>query len=164
MSDITADELKRLFEYNPDTGVFIRRKSLGPCAAGAIVRTKALNGYLSVMVNGKGYLLHRLAWLITTGGWPIGQIDHVDGNRSNNAISNLRDASGSQNQYNKKRQGNNTSGFKGVSYHKKTRRFRASINVNGKQISLGYFDTAQRAHQAYVDKAREIAGGFANAG
>jgi len=164
MRKVTSLELEKLIDYDSVTGIFKRIKTLGPCAAGSIVGTRASNGYLSVMVNGESYLLHRLAWLITTGDWPTGQIDHVDGNRTNNAFRNLRDATGSQNQYNRKRQINNTSGFKGVSYHKKTGRYRATININKKQISLGYFKTADKAHQAYIAKAQEIAGVFSNAG
>lgn len=161
---LTQDELLRELSYHPDTGIFTARRSNGRRKAGVVAGVNTSNGYLAAMVKRKNYLMHRLAWLYMTGEWPKGQIDHVDGNKSNNAFLNLREATDSQNQYNRKKQNNNTSGFKGVSWHKKTGRFRAYINSNGKHISLGYYATADEAHMAYIKKAKEIAGGFHNAG
>lgn len=88
-------------------------------------------------------------------------IDHIDGNGLNNLRSNLRHATRGQNRMNTEKSCNNTTGFKGVSFYKQANKFRARITLDKKQIFLGYFETAQEAHQAYIKAAIELHGEFA---
>jgi hypothetical protein len=124
-------------------------------------------------VDGKGYRhgsldytyvrLHRALWAMTYGAWPKDDIDHVDGDRSNNDISNLRLVTASDNQRNQKRYKNNTSGHTGVSWYKPYSKWRATICLNGKHKHLGYFDTAEEAAKAR-EKASNTYGFHANHG
>lgn len=157
---ITEDELKRHLDYNPLTGVFVwvigRRR-------GAVAGCVGLNGYRYIRIDHKDYLAHRLAWVITGNGWPTKDIDHADGNRDNNAICNLRRANRSQNLANSRKKSTNTSGFKGVNYHKARGRWRARITFNYREIMLGYFDDPEAASRAYEAKAKQLFGEFARA-
>jgi len=115
---LTQERLKHLLHYNPDTVVFTwlskpsRRINSGSIAG----RIKPKKGYVEIGISGRIYLAHRLAWLYIYGTWPKEQVDHINGIRNDNRIKNLRLATTSQNQWNKKMQKNNTSGIKGVSW------------------------------------------------
>ncbi len=95
-------------------------------------------GYRQVYVDGVPYLAHRLAWKMTHGSDPVGQIDHIDGNRSNNRIANLRDVTPRENNRNRHVCNSNT-GYRGVSYCKAKRRYLADIGLNGHVIHIGRF-------------------------
>jgi len=88
------------------------------------------------------------------------KVDHIDNNPSNNNVKNLRWATSSDNSCNRGKQKNNTTGFKGVSFNKKTNKYRALININGKLKHLGYYESVENASKAYEEKAREIHGEF----
>jgi hypothetical protein len=106
------------------------------------------NGYRQIGFKSKKYLSHRVAWFLHYGCWPNNDVDHIDGNPSNNKISNLRDVSHSKNLQNRKSATiRNKTGFLGVV--KRCNKFAAHIHRDGKQIYLGRFDTAELAHQAY---------------
>ena len=108
------------------------------------------NGYRKLKFCGKQYLVHRVAWLLHYGSWPVGDIDHIDGNPSNNKLENLRDVPHSVNLQNRKAATiKNQTGFLGVV--KRRKKFAAHIHRNGKQIYLGLFSTAELAHQAYKE-------------
>ena len=87
-------------------------------------------------------------------------IDHIDNNPANNNVKNLRWATSSNNSCNRGKQNNNTTGFKGVSFHKHTNKYRANININGKNKHFGLFETAEEASVAYEKKAKQIYGDF----
>jgi hypothetical protein len=114
-------------------------------------------GYLSVMHLKKFYMVHRLVWLYHHGFMPP-MLDHIDGNPVNNRIENLRIATATQNQQNKGMQKNNTSGIKGISFFKPSRKWRAQIKVNGKNIYLGLFDDIKVAENV-INKVRADAHG-----
>ena len=116
--------------------------------------------YLRINIDGENYPAHRLAFLYMTGQFPIKGIDHSDGDGLNNRWLNLRLATASENCANSHLHINNTSGFKGVSFHKRKNRYRSSIRVNGKDKHLGYFDIPEIAHAAYVAAARKYFGEF----
>jgi hypothetical protein len=145
-----------LLHYNPDTGIFTRLKDSGSRGkAGKVSGTRCLNGYLRVGVGGEEYYAHRLAWLYMTGEWPMQQIDHIDGVRSNNRFSNLRCADPALNGQNQRRaQSDSLTGVLGVT--KKRKRFRAQIAVGGVNRALGTFDTPELAHAAYIKAKREL--------
>jgi hypothetical protein len=166
MEDITiiSQELvKALFEYNPDTGIFIRKLTTGSKAkAGSVAGILNDVGYLELSINSYRYRAHRIAWLYCFGEFPSGQLDHIDGNKSNNALDNLREATNKENAYNKSISVLNTTGYKGVSLDKRSGRYRAYITVNGKQKGLGYYSTAEQASEAYIIEAKKLHGEFFN--
>ena len=119
------------------------------------------DGYLVIMIARKTYKAHRLAWLYVNGAWPAGQIDHINGVKSDNRICNLREATNAQNAVNTGVIKTNTSGLKGVSYSSSHRKFRAQIMRGGRNRTIGLFDSAQAAHEAYAKAATECFGEFA---
>lgn len=164
MKKLTAERLREVLHYEPQTGVFIW---IAPINNRIKVGNKAgsgSNGYINISIDGEIYGAHRLAWLYMTGGWPAHQIDHADGNRSNNAFSNLREATVSQNHQNIGITAANRTGLKGVSLHKKTGKWRARIAIEKKGKTIGYFDTKEEAHAAYCEAASRHYGKFANFG
>ena len=154
--------LRELFDYDEWTGFFRRR-----AAPSRIAGTVRKYGYIFVGVRGYGQLgAHRLAWIYVYGPTIGGaEIDHIDGNPSNNAIANLRLATSRQQKHNKRVQSNNRAGLKGAYYHacRKGKKWRSQIKVGDKLYFLGYFDTAEEAHAAYGIAAKKYFGEFARA-
>lgn len=149
---------RRHFESDKGWRVFNSKRAQR--VAGTASKT---TGYVVLNFNGSLYAGHRIAFAMHFGAWPRGHIDHVDGNRGNNAIANLRECSRSQNQQNRAVQANNTSGYKGVHRHYDGR-WRAVIQVNKSIIHIGVFDTPEQAHVAYTAYAKRCHGAFANVG
>lgn len=160
---ISAEELRALLDYDPETGVFRWRERRGPVRPGDVAGTPQQKGYIKINVRRNVMWAHRLAWLYVHGEWPKGMLDHVDGNPANNAIANLRVCCSSKNTANSKRRYDNTTGFKGVFYRKDTGKFAAYLTVNYRRLSLGCFSTAEEAHAAYVAAAVTHFGEFARA-
>lgn len=125
--------------------------------------TPDANGYLRVNMRGTPFLAHQLIWALTHGEYAE-WIDHRNGNPSDNRLSNLRACTRADNQHNQRTRKTNTSGFKGVSFHKATGRWRASIFLHSKQKHLGMFDDPAAAHAAYRAAADLMHGEFANYG
>ena len=130
------------------------------CKAGFIQ-----HGYIQTMVSGKYYCNHRLIWQMFNGTIPDGMmIDHIDGNPANNHIDNLRIATRNQNQHNRKINKNNTSGVKGVTWHKSMNCWQAQIQANNQKRHLGYFNNVEDA-KIVIDAARlQSHGEFSNYG
>lgn len=155
MSQVSIDRLRELLDYNPDTGVFTWKVDRGNARAGATAGWLEENGYRRTIVFGKKVKMHRLAWAIAHGEWPEFDIDHVNGIRDDNRISNLRLATRAQNGQNLKRALSNSShGFLGVK--KNGNRWNASINIDRQYIYLGCFRTPELAHQEYLKAKRQI--------
>jgi len=156
---ITQEYLKDLLSYDPDTGVFtwIKTKS-NRCVAGNQAGYLMKHGYRSVQVNGKLYTEHRLAWLYMYGYLPRGMVDHKNGNRADNRIDNLRLAGQSQQNANQKMRKDNTSGFRGVTYDTRRKKYFAQTSISGQHIFLGYFNNAEDAARAYNRFAKETFG------
>ena len=151
MKDITVETLRGLLDYEPDTGIFRWRVSRGGVEAGAAAGHINNRGYIRIMVNNSPFKAHRLAWLHFHGVWPQDQIDHINGDKRDNRIRNLRDVSASINTQNQTRpRKGNTSGFRGVSWYKRVKRWHAQIKVNGQKQHLGYFSSPEAAHAAYL--------------
>lgn len=149
------EALKQRLTYDPETGAF-RDKS------GKALGTVARGGYVVIRVQGRLQYAHRLAWIWVHGEAPAGDIDHINGVRSDNRIVNLRSATRSQNQAN--RRSRNRTGYKGVFVHQdtgRTKRYGAQVVKNGKFIWLGWHATAKEAGDAYARAAQEIHGPFA---
>lgn len=154
---ITYEQLVDLLDYNKDTGIFTWKVRLGPRAlvgnvAGSVDKT---TGYTNIRLGGKAYKAHRLAWLWCMQKWPDKMIDHINGIRDDNRLDNLREASSQENQQNRSKQVNNTSGFKGVSWNNSKNKYIAQITLDGKVTHLGYFLTAEVASQAYETAATQ---------
>lgn len=122
----------------------------------------ALNttGYRQGSIRSKLYMAHHVAWAIYHGKQAEGEIDHIDGDRTNNRIANLREATRSENQQNKRLYKNNTSEFKGVSWMARDKLWRARIGIGGKRKRLGDFRTIEEAADAYAKASAELHGAF----
>lgn len=139
--------LQDKIRYDPSTGKFYRKLSAGNSKAGDEVGSPDTKGYLRVMISGKRYKLHRLAWYFVHGCWPKDQIDHINGNKADNRITNLRDVSNQTNKLNMlSANSNSLTGILGVS-KLPSGRFNASFR--GKR--LGTFDTAEEAQNKYKE-------------
>lgn len=114
---------------------------------GKLVNTPTGSGYISVVINKAQYKVHRLIFLMSHGYFPT-FVDHIDGNRSNNRIENLREATRSQNNHNAKIRSDNTSGVKGVSWHRQNSKWCAYINTGGQRLYIGLFSTIKDAANA----------------
>lgn len=160
---LSVARARALLDYDPSTGMFTWKIYRGPRArAGSTAGAPHPGGYRCIRIDGTGpYLAHRVAWLMTYGEWPAGDIDHVNGDRSDNRIANLRLADRFQNGANAKVHLDNLSGFKGVSQMRG--RYQARIRVRGQSFYLGSFLTPEEAHGAYVAAARRLSGAFARA-
>ena len=157
--------LNELLKYDKDIGTFtwkVFRSNLAK--AGDVADNLMPDGYVSLCINDRQYRAHRIAYKMVYGHDPIGVMDHIDGNRANNKISNLRVATLNQNQWNSAVANHNTSGLKGVTWKKDTKKWAAQLQYNGKKIWLGVYDDKHDAHQAYMKAAAEYFGEFANNG
>lgn len=150
---ITQDFLKSILHYNPETGVFtwIKKPSMA-VNIGDTAGNKSLDGYIVIGIGGKIYRAHRLAWMYCYGDNLPKQVDHINCVRDDNRILNLRSANNKLNSYNRKST-RNTSGVKGVSFHKRIRKWQANMRVDGVLIHLGYFDCLIEAKKV-IDKYR----------
>ena len=153
---LTAERLREVLHYDPATGVFTWLVPCGSAAAGAEAGSFYSNGYMRVGVAGSVHLAHRLAWFYMTGEWPAEQIDHINGARADNRWVNLREATKAENQQNVTAYRNNTSGFPGVDWNKRDRRWRARIMVKREYRNLGYFSTAEEAAAAYAEAKQRL--------
>lgn len=159
---ITQEYIKSVLHYDSSTGIFTWTKNAIPKMRNKIAGTITKKGYINIDVMNKCQKAHRLAWLYVYGYIPKNQIDHINHNKSDNRIKNLREATPQQNQFNKKITTRNTSGFKGVSFHNLTKKWRAAININKKTKYLGEFNSPEEASFAYNSMAKKIHGVFAH--
>lgn len=167
---VSPDRVKELVSYDPDTGSLCWRQrpesAFGSVRVARIWNTKyagaeagqvGSRGYREVWLDGRIYKAHRLAWLCATGDWPSGDIDHVNGNRADNRLCNLRDVSRSVNSQNQRRAKlSNISGLLGVSFRKRTGRYLSQIMADGQCKYLGSFATPELAHAAYLEAKRKL--------
>lgn len=157
---LTAEYLRNYMNYDPETGEFSYKSRQGTRSARAICG-KTLHGYRKISIKRQHYPAHRLAWLYVYGEFPNGYIDHINLDKTDNRIANLRVATPAQNNANTRHRG--LSGFKGVTWHKQCKRWQAAIKVNGKNHHLGLFDSAEAAHTVYCRAAEKHYGEFARA-
>jgi hypothetical protein len=163
--------LRKLLSYDPLSGILTWKdrpremfssariwKSWNAVYANTEAMTAINNGYRMGQIQNRQYRAHRIIWMMVYGTPPEGQIDHINGDRSDNRLVNLRCVSVAENRRNQKTPITNTSGFIGVGWHKHTGKWRASIKINGRAIHLGGFDTIEQAVQAR--EAAQIELGF----
>jgi hypothetical protein len=143
---LTQERLKELLHYDQDTGVFTWLISpRNNVKSGKQAGTYDRKGYLKILYKRKLYMGHWLAWLYVYGKFPDNEIDHINGNPSDNTILNLRDVTRKQNMENKKVYSNSKSGYSGVTWHSRDKKWNVRIGHYGKRISLGYFDNLSDA-------------------
>jgi hypothetical protein len=160
---VSAEEVQRLFHYDEATGALSWKVCLSTRAkAGRICSYSDKRGYIYVKIHKRHYMVHRVIWAVYHGAWPTNDIDHINGNPSDNRISNLRPATRSQNLCNKKLSSRNTSGIKGVNWHKKARKWRGRVILNKRYYNAGYFDDPAEAGRAVQSLREKIHGEFAN--
>ena len=163
---LTAQELRQRLDYNPKTGEFFwkRRDDGGSRAVAswnerfagrAALTNKHPKGYLQGAIKKRSFLAHRAAWAITHGEWPSNQIDHINGDRSDNRLDNLREFTAGQNARNRKRR-EGRKGKVGVTWYADCRKWRAQIQANGVHISLGYYDDYKAAVAARLEAERDL--------
>jgi HNH endonuclease/AP2 domain len=167
---ITLREAKKLLGYDPATGAFTWMERTGRTRgdnifnarfAGKEAGRKNADDYVNINYKGTMLKAHRLAWLLMTGKWPSSHIDHINGIKSDNRWVNLREATQAENGQNCKTHRHNTSGVKGVSWHKGNKRWRARITVNGECIYLGRFKNKADAVAARHAAADRLHGKYA---
>lgn len=162
---LSVERLRQIFDYDPHRGCLIYRINGSRYKRGQEAGYPNGRGHLTVFVQGRRYGVHRLIWFHVYGRWPLDEIDHKDGNGTNNRLDNLRECSHFQNQGNlrkwsKKKLPKGVSKFKNRNRNKP---FIARIKINYKQIHLGTFATAEDAHAAYLCAAKNYFGEFARA-
>jgi hypothetical protein len=157
---ISIDELKTVIFYDPNTGLFkwLISPRFNVPADSIVGRGYSPGGYLFIGYKKSRYRAHVLAWFYVYGVWPCGYIDHINGDKSDNRIANLRDCSRSVNAQNQRKpHSRNTTGLLGVTANgSKSRPFRAQINCSGRIQYIGIFDTPEKAHAAYLERKRKL--------
>jgi hypothetical protein len=154
---MTQDQLKNILSYDPETGLFHWRIKPSRRFTAGMQAGSSVNGYIRIHTNGRQYGAHRLAWLYIHGVEPEYQIDHINGNPSDNRIVNLRQATALENAQNiRKPQKNNSHGNLGVTYDPKKKLWRVRISINGTRKYIGKFKSQEQAAQAYLEAKRAM--------
>ena len=153
---LTQTRLKEVFDYDPLTGLFIRRLKQPGVKQGSVSGSLSNEGYLVTSVDSKVYKCHRLAWLYMTGAWPAGQIDHINGNRSDNRFDNLRDVAKQQNVENQRKAQRSNKSTNALGTWKNGSGFAARISHGNSKIHLGTFKTLAEAQAAYLAAKRAL--------
>lgn len=153
---LTKEIVLELLEYVPETGALLQKKPRPKVKVGSIAGVVTPYGYRYIQLSGRKYAAHRLVWLIEHGRFPDLELDHIDGNKLNNQIGNLREVNRKQNCENKGVQKNNQLGIRGVSYKPRLRKYVAQIQHNGVNKHLGVFETPHEAQAAYALAAQEL--------
>lgn len=153
---IDLDNLKNQLSYDEQTGIFRWKVSKRGLRIGDLAGSKRQHGYIAIRIDKQLIYAHRLAWFYMYGTWPIGEVDHIDGNRLNNSKANLRDVEPIVNKQNiRSARSDNACGLLGVFLDKRSNKYVSKLQTNGKQKWLGLFETPEKAHQAYLEAKRQ---------
>lgn len=159
MNELDHTTLRECLKYDPDTGVFTWRKKIAhKVNIGAVAGNVMPIGYRVLQLFKQRVYAHRLAWFYCYGVWPTGNIDHLNGDKDDNRISNLRDVTQQHNVQNE-RHPRRSNPYLGVSYDKQRGKYLAQIRANGKTKNLGRFDTPEEARDAYLEAKRKLHAG-----
>ena len=146
----SVERVRELLDYDPETGLFTWKVNRGSAKVSCVAGSKNSKGYLLIEIDRKKCQAHRLAWLFCYGSWPKNMIDHVNGDRTDNRVNNLREATVDQNLQNlHKAYKTSSTGLLGVCKHA-CGKFQANIRIPGKRLYLGLFNTPEEAHRAYI--------------
>lgn len=153
----SAEYVRSILDYNPETGVLTWKENMSTTArTGQQAGMVGSRGYRRIGIRGALYAAHRLAWVHFHGVWPKEEIDHINCVKDDNRICNLREATCAQNKKNTLHP--NKSGLAGASWHEGLGKYRVQIRVEGKRKFLGWFATAEEAHEVYVEASRKYHG------
>lgn len=145
---MNIEYLHSLLRYDPDSGhlfwLALGKGRIKKRPAG----TRLSTGYIGVVIGPKRYYAHRICWALYHGRWPEEQIDHINGDKTDNRITNLREATNLQNGKNLKMSVRNTSGVTGVTFDRANNKWRATLKANGRSIYLKRWDTFEQAVEA----------------
>jgi hypothetical protein len=157
-TNLTAQRLRELFNYQPETGEFVRLSGRRGYSAGVVAGCRLPDGRVIIRVDGESYRAHRLVWLYVYGAFPSFVIDHINGDPSDNRLANLRDVPHAMNQQNQRRPHSNnlSSPYLGVSRPNERSKWRALIHFQGKTRYIGVFATAEAARDAYIEAKRRL--------
>lgn len=159
---IAHDRLKSVLTYEAGTGEFRWRVKMGSRARqGARAGTVKADGYRIIFIERKRYSAHRLAWFYVHGRWPLRYLDHANGERDDNRIANLREATKSQNAANSRAKVPGSVGLRGVSRVSGAATFQSRVSFEGQEHYLGTFRSPQAAHAAYRETSKRLHGEFA---
>lgn len=156
MTDLTPSRLQAIFEYDAEAGTITRTARTESEPRGKVMGFTMANGYRAMLIYGKQYYVHRIAFAIAHGRWPTALIDHINGDPSDNRLSNLREATSRENSRNRARSADH-----GATFYRRYGKWRASVSVDGRQKHLGYFATKDEALAARVLAEKQHYGEFA---
>lgn len=161
------DAFRAAYDYDPESGAFWHRCKRTGRRTGRRAGGVSNHGYVAIWLGSRLYLAHRVAWFVTFGRWPESQIDHINMSRTDNRLSNLREAQPRQQAMNRRTRTDSSSGLKGVclrdGHEKRRKKYAARIKVGGKTIVVGNYETPDEAAIAYAEAARKYFGEFARA-
>ena len=160
-NEMSIDLLRSLYNCDFDAGKITHKHGKRGAQNGANVGSVSNDGYRRVTYAGKSFAAHRVVWAMYYGEWPLDVLDHKDGNRDNNSIGNLRIANPGLNAANRKKHRNSAARLKGVSWHKKCKKWQSQVKCGNNSYYLGLFKTEEEANLAYARKATELFGDFA---
>ncbi len=146
---LTQSRLKELLHYNPETGLFTWIKRTGSARAGRVAGIVNHYGYIHIKVDRKSYYAQRIVWLYVHGEFPDKDIDHINRDKKDNRLENLRLATRGENIMNRGIQKNNKSGYRGVHQCKVSKKWIAATRIDNKQTAIGRFDNKEDAFEAY---------------
>lgn len=154
---VTADRVRQVLHYNPDTGVFTWKETLSRRAVkGKVAGVVANNGYIHIGVDEGVYLAHRLAWLYVYGVWPTKEVDHINQRKTDNRISNLREVTRAENMQNRSKvRADNSTGATGVYWCKQRDRWLVKVSINGKTVQVGRYKDFDEAVSARKEAVKQ---------
>lgn len=158
----SPEVLRQLLRYEPETGKLFWKITLSnrkPKGTEAFAG-RGSHGYRHGGIYGGKYLAHRVIWAMEHGAWPKFTVDHVNGNKEDNRLCNLREATWSENNCNTGPRRRNKTGMKGVCFDTRKGKFLAQVAIQRRNYHIGYFNTAESAHAAYCIKASSLHGKF----
>lgn len=162
---ISVHDLRDYLDYDKNNGLFKWKKKSGlKVRIGSVAGTLHPSGYIKIAILGKKYSAHKLAWLYVNGYYPTKVVDHINGIKSDNRISNLRECTKTQNEWNRGLNKNNTSGVKNVSMNKEKKKWHVQIKTDGKRVYSKYFKSFEDAKLAAIEARIKFHGEFANHG
>lgn len=158
----TPEELNYRFRYDALSGLlYLKNPASRKTKIGEICGTRTYAGYVQVSINNKHFLAHRVIWAMVYGAWPKGSLDHINGVRDDNTLTNLRAATCSENVWNQRVNKRNKSGVKGVYWAAKSKKWQAAMNVGGKFYNIGLFKALADAEAATRAAREKLHGQFA---
>ncbi|HEJ8266517.1 TPA: HNH endonuclease [Klebsiella oxytoca] len=164
--NLSLETVRNFFSYDETTGILYCKSPFGSKSPGDTLGVKTDTGYLRVFFNGKNIRVHRIIWVLKYGEIPSTLVvDHIDGDKLNNRITNLRLCTQNQNTRNRRIHSNNAAGLKGVYFNDSPRnrkKWIAQISIAKKKIRLGRFHTKEEAHRAYVAASMQYHGDFSS--